>query len=85
MANELSLGCDCLGQIHYMVSVSSIWLLSFVLSILIFSLAASSHMTAARLFSRMPFASTKKITVFSGNIRIIGPMVGVILQGGEGW
>lgn len=23
MANELSLGCDCLGQIHYLVSVPS--------------------------------------------------------------
>lgn len=21
MANELSLGCDCLGQIHYLVSI----------------------------------------------------------------
>ena len=27
MANELSLGCDCLGQIHYLVSLSPIWLL----------------------------------------------------------
>lgn len=23
MANELALGCDCLGQIHYLVSCSS--------------------------------------------------------------
>jgi hypothetical protein len=25
MANELSLGCDCLGQIHYLV-LSPLWL-----------------------------------------------------------
>ena len=25
MANELSLGCDCLGQIHYLVSVVTVY------------------------------------------------------------
>jgi hypothetical protein len=27
MANELALGCDCLGQIHYLVCYSSLWIM----------------------------------------------------------
>jgi Cu2+-containing amine oxidase len=30
MANELSLGCDCLGQIHYLVWSAATWHLAMV-------------------------------------------------------
>jgi hypothetical protein len=77
MANELSLGCDCLGQIHYLVSGCIFHFISK--SNLIqndFSLAPLFHMMAVLSSSGMSYVSTKRIMASFGSTLITGPMAG---------
>jgi hypothetical protein len=91
MANELSLGCDCLGQIHYLVRAMP--LIGFSLSIYAKltrthttnSLVLLSHMMAVPSNSRMLSAYTKRTMAFFGNIPTIVPMEGLILSGKGDW
>lgn len=75
MANELSLGCDCLGQIHYLVS-GGMFDSKFFLIQNDVSLVALSHTTVVPSLSRTSYAFTKRIMACSGNTLITGPMAG---------
>jgi hypothetical protein len=75
MANELSLGCDCLGQIHYLVSCGLVNL-KLLLIKNNFSRAALFHMMVVLSFSRMLFAFMKRTMVFFGNTLITDLTVG---------
>lgn len=66
-ANELSLGCDCLGTIHYMVRVSNYQRGKQTKRI---SLVPISAMMEMQSTSRTPSASMKKTLDSSGNIPI---------------
>lgn len=80
MANDLTLGCDCLGQIHYLVSIPERPIPASVKAKTNKSLYCTSYLgslvrswltTAVRSKSRTRFAFTRRMLVCYGSTRII--------------
>jgi hypothetical protein len=83
MANELSLGCDCLGQIHYLVC----WI---VCELTLETDASDSQVHTSPMMgvpslSRMQSAFMRKMLAFFGNTQITAMEADRILYGDAGW
>lgn len=67
MANELSLGCDCVGQIHYLVSLVTLTIRNSSHKVRMNSRVRTLVSTAAPPSSRTPSASTRRTPASCGS------------------